>query len=231
LFATGRAWDQVRNSICYNNFNVKIVASHAGITVGEDGATHQAIEDIAIMRCIPNMKIIVPCDGPETREAVIAAAEKEGPVYIRLGRAKFPTIENKGKFEIGKVYALCEGENLTIVACGIMVNMALIAAEILRKEDIKVTVLNMHTIKPLDTDTLLKYAQRTKRFIVCEEHMVAGGLGSAVAEFLSENYPIPVLRVGIQNCFGQSGSPDDLLKEYGLTSQDIVCKARKIFAK
>lgn len=231
LFATGRAWDQVRNSICYNNFNVKIVASHAGITVGEDGASHQAIEDIAIMRCIPNMTIIVPCDGPETKEVVKAAVEKEGPVYIRLGRAKFPTIENKGKFEIGKAYSLCEGEDLTIVACGIMVSIALTAAEILRKENIKAAVLNMHTIKPLDKGTILKYAHRTKRFIVCEEHMITGGLGSAIAEFLSENYPIPVVRIGIEDRFGQSGSPEDLLKEYGLTPENIVSKAKKMVAK
>ncbi|MCM8778789.1 MAG: transketolase family protein [Candidatus Omnitrophica bacterium] len=231
LFATGRAWDQVRNSICYNNFNVKIVASHAGITVGEDGASHQAIEDIAVMRCIPNMTIIVPCDGPETREAVLKAVEKEGPVYIRLGRAKFPTIENKKQFEIGKAYSLCEGEDLTIVACGIMVNTALNAAAMLRKEHINAAVLNMHTIKPLDKETLLKYAHLTKYFIVCEEHMTTGGLGSAVAEFLSEMYPIPVIRIGIGDRFGQSGNPEELLKEYRLTAEDIVEKAKVLLKK
>ncbi|MCM8798207.1 MAG: transketolase family protein, partial [Candidatus Omnitrophica bacterium] len=231
IFATGRAWDQVRNSICYNNFNVKIVASHAGITVGEDGASHQAIEDIAVMRCIPNMTIIVPCDGPETREAVLASVEKEGPVYIRLGRAKFPTIENKKKFEIGKAYPLCEGKDLTIVACGIMVHIALAAAEELRKEKINVTLLNVHTIKPLDKETLLEYARLTQRFIVCEEHMVTGGLGSAVAEFLSEVYPVPVCRIGISDHFGQSGSPEELLKKYGLTARDIVEKAKVLVKK
>jgi len=231
LFATGRAWDQIRNSICYNNFNVKIVASHAGITVGEDGASHQAIEDIAVMRCIPNMTIVVPCDGPETREAVLAVAEKEGPAYIRLGRAKFPTLENKKKFELGKAYSLCEGEDLTIVACGLMVYHSLLAAEELRKEGIRATVLNMHTIKPLDGDTLLKYARLTRRFIVCEEHMITGGLGSAIAEFLSENYPIPIMRIGIRDRFGQSGSPEELLKEYQLTPQDIVLKAKELIKK
>lgn len=231
LFATGRAWDQIRNSICYNHLNVKIVASHAGITVGEDGASHQAIEDIAVMRCIPNMTIIVPCDGPETREAILAVAEREGPAYIRLGRAKFPTIENKGKFEIGKGYTLCEGKDLTIIACGLMVSHVLTAVEELRKEKIEATVINMHTIKPLDKETILKYAHLTKRILVCEEHMVTGGLGSAVAEFLSEVYPVPVTRIGVQDRFGQSGTPDELLKEYGLSWEKIVVKAKELVKK
>jgi len=231
MFATGRAWDQLRNSICYNNFNVKIVVSHAGITVGEDGASHQATEDIAILRVIPNLTIILPCDGPETREAVIAAVNCPGPVYIRLGRAKVPTIENKGKFELGKAYALCEGKDLTILACGIMVNEALKAARELLKEKIEATVLNVHTIKPLDTQTLLKFAKRTQRFIVCEEHMIIGGLFSAVAEFLAQTYPIPVVPIGIHNRFGQSGTPEELMKEYNLTAEDIVREAKRLLGR
>ncbi len=231
LFASGRAWDQVRNTICYNNFRVRIVASHAGITVGEDGASHQAVEDIAILRCIPNMTIVVPCDGPETREAILSAAVYPGPMYIRLGRAKFPTMENKARFEIGKAYSLRTGEDLTIIACGMMVNEALIAAQRLKEENIEAGVLNMHTIKPLDTETLLRFARSTGRFVVCEEHMTTGGLSSAVAEFLSETYPIPIARVGIRDRFGQSGSPQDLLQEYNLTSQDIVEEAKRLMRK
>lgn len=228
IFASGRAWDQVRNTICYSSLNVKIVASHAGITVGEDGASHQAIEDIAILRSIPNMTIVVPCDGPETRETVLAAIGRPGPMYIRLGRAKIPTLENKGKFGVGKAYPLCEGKDLTIVACGIMVKEALEAAQELRKENINPAVLNAHTIKPLDNETILKFAKDTRRFIVCEEHMVSGGLSSAIAEFLGEAYPIPIVRIGIRNRFGQSGSPQDLLREYNLTSQDIVREAKRL---
>jgi len=228
IFASGRAWDQVRNSICYNNFNVRIVATHAGITVGEDGASHQAIEDIAILRAIPNMTIVVPCDGPQTREAILASVSYPGPMYIRLGRTKVPTIENKGKFEIGKAYSLCEGRDLAIVACGIMVNEALAAAKELSKENIKATVLDVPSVKPLDNETILNLAKATGRFVVCEEHMVTGGLSSAIAEFLGETYPIPIARVGVRNRFGQSGTPQDLLKEYNLTSQDIICEAKRL---
>lgn len=231
IFASGRAWDQVRNTICYNEFNVKIVASHAGITVGEDGASHQAIEDIAILRSIPNLTIVVPCDGPETREAVLAAVDYPGPIYIRLGRAKFPTIENKGKFEIGRAYAFCEGKDLTIIACGIMVKEALKAAHELKQENIDVAVLNVHTIRPLDKETILKFAKKSRRFIVCEEHMVTGGLSSAIAEFLTEVYPIPIARIGIRDRFGQSGNPQDLLQEYNLTSQDIVREAKNLMKR
>ncbi len=231
IFASGRAWDQVRNTISYNNFNVRIVATHAGVTVGEDGASHQAIADMAIMRAIPNMTVVVPCDGPETRDVIKAAVEYSGPMYIRLGRSKVQTIENKGKFKIGLSYCLKEGDDITLVACGIMVKEALEAAEELKKENINASVLNVHTIKPLDEETILKFARKTNRFVVCEEHLVAGGLASAIAEFLSETYPIKIARIGIRNHFGQSGSPQDLLRVYNLTSSDILKEAKKLIGR
>lgn len=221
VFATGRAWDQVRNSVSYSNFNIKIVATHAGITVGPDGATHQALEDIALMRVIPNMKIIVPCDGPETKDAIIAAFETNGPFYIRLGRPKVPTIENKGEFKLGKAQVITEGDDVTIFACGIMVSEALAAAERLLSKGIKVRLINIHTIRPLDNEIILKAAKETKALVVCEEHSIIGGLASSIDEVVAENYPTKVMRVGIKNRFGQSGEPDELLKEYNLTSSDI----------
>jgi transketolase len=221
MFATGRAWDQVRNSIAYNNFNIKIVASHAGLTVGPDGASHQALEDIALMRIIPNINIVIPCDGPETHDAVMAAANTKGPFYIRLGRPKVPTIENKGKFTLGQAQLLKEGKDVTIIACGIMVAGALQAAENLLTKGIKAGVINVHTIRPLDKDLILNQARLSKGIIVCEEHTVIGGLASSIDEVISENYPSKVVRVGIRERFGQSGEPQDLLKEYHLTSVDI----------
>ncbi|MDD5155792.1 MAG: transketolase family protein [Candidatus Omnitrophica bacterium] len=221
MFATGRSWDQVRNSISYNNFNVKIVASHAGITVGPDGASHQALEDIALMRVLPNMTVVIPCDGPQAREAVVAAANTPGPFYIRLGRAKFPTIENKGQFQLGKAQVLTEGNDVAIVACGIMLQEAFTAASSLLKKGIKARVINMHTIKPLDRQVILEAAEETRGIVACEEHSVIGGLASGIDEVVSENHPTRVLRVGVKNKFGQSGEPADLLKEYGLTCLDI----------
>jgi transketolase len=221
MFASGRAWDQVRNTVCYNNFNVKIVATHAGVTVGPDGASHQAIEDIALMRAIPNMHVVVPCDGPQTRQAILACAGITGPFYIRLGRGKVPTIDNKGDFEFGKAQVLTEGKDVVIVACGIMVNEALAAAKNLLSKDIKSTVVNIHTIKPLDTDALSGLARRSRGIVVCEEHSVSGGLASAVAEALSAVCPVRIARIGVKERFGQSGEPSDLLKEYNLTSADI----------
>ena len=222
IFATGRAWDQVRNSIGYNNLNVKIVATHAGITVGPDGASHQALEDIALMKAIPSMNIIVPVDAPQTREAVIASLEKSGPFYIRLGRAKVPTIENKGKFELGKAQVLSEGSDASIIACGIMVERALEAAKnLLDKKKIKTRVINMHTIRPLDNQTILKAAKETKGLVICEEHNISGGLASAIDEVIAENYPVKALRIGVRDRFGQSGDPAELLKEYNLEVRDI----------
>jgi len=221
VFASGRAWDQVRLAIAYNNFNVKIVATHAGITVGPDGASHQALEDIALMRVLPNMNIIVPCDGPQTVDAIETAATVPGPFYIRLGRPKVPTIENKGNFKFGSAQLITEGNDVTIVACGIMVAEALIAVNNLAKKGIKVRLINMHSIWPLDNAAILKAARETKFIVVCEEHNVIGGLASSIDEVVAENYPVKVIRIGIRNRFGQSGEPEELLKEYNLTSSDI----------
>ena len=231
MFATGRAWDLVRNTICYNNFDVKIVASHAGLTVGEDGASHQAIEDISIMRSIPNLKIIVPCDGPETRDSVIAAFQTPGPFYIRLGRSKIETIDGKKPFKLGKSYVIKEGKDASIFACGIMLHEAIKAHEALKKEGISARVVNMHTIRPLDSEMIIKCAKETKRIVVCEEHSVIGGLASAVDEIICENVPTRTTRVGIKNRFGQSGAPSDLLKEYNLTDIDIVAAAKKVLSR
>ncbi len=206
MFATGRAWDQVRNTICYNNLNVKIVATHAGITVGEDGASHQSLEDIALMRVIPNMKVIVPCDGPQTAEAVIYAASNPGPFYIRLGRAKFATVECKDSFKFGKAQVLKQGNDITLVACGLMVGCALSAADELQKEGVSARVINLHTIKPLDEGAIIKAAKETKRIVVCEEHSTTAGVASCVAEVVVQNCPVPVAQVGINNRFGQSGT-------------------------
>ncbi|MBI4708185.1 MAG: transketolase family protein [Candidatus Omnitrophica bacterium] len=221
IFATGRAWDQVRNSVCYSNLDVKIVATHAGVSVGPDGASHQALEDIALMRVIPNIKIIVPCDGPQARDAVIAAANNKGPFYVRLGRPKIPTIENKGEFKLGKAQVLIDGTDVTVVACGIMVAEALAAVNELAKKGIKARLINVHTIRPLDAEVILKAAKETKAIVVCEEHSVIGGLASSIDEVVAENYPVKVVRVGVRNKFGQSGDPLSLLKEYNLTSSDI----------
>jgi len=228
MFATGRAWEQIRNTVCYNDFNVKIVATHAGITVGPDGSSHQALEDIVLMRAIPNMKIIVPCDGPQTREAVMCAATTPGPFYIRLGRAKVPTIENKGEFKLGKAQVMAEGTDVTIIACGVMVTEAYAAAQLLLADGIKCRLVNMHTIKPLDTEAVLKSARQTKGIVVCEEHTVIGGLASAVDEVVAENHPTKVIRVGVRGRFGQSGEPQELMQEYKLTSKDIVTAARAL---
>ncbi|TAM38258.1 transketolase family protein [bacterium] len=221
VFASGRAWDQVRTSISYNNFNVKIVATHAGITVGPDGASHQALEDIALMRVLPNMNIIVPCDGPQTADAVYAAANNPGPFYIRLGRPKITTIENKAGFELGKAQTLTSGNDVAIIACGVMTSEALLAVKSLAQKGIKARLINMHTIRPLDNEIILKSARETKLIVVCEEHNVVGGLASAVQEVVSENFPKKVICLGIRNRFGQSGEPAELLKEYNLTGQDI----------
>jgi transketolase len=228
MFATGRAWDQIRNTVCYNNFNIKIVASHAGISVGPDGSSHQAVEDIAIMRAIPNITIIVPCDGPETKDAVIAASNTPGPFYIRLGRSKVPTIENKKSFKIGKGCILQDGEDVSIIACGMMVKFAQEAAEHLKKEGISARLINIHTIKPLDNEIIIQAAKQTKGIVVCEEHAVVGGLASALDDVVLENHPVKVLRVGIKNRFGQSGEIEDLFKEYNLTTKDIVKTVKEV---
>lgn len=221
VFASGRAWDQVRLAVSYNNFDVKIAATHAGITVGPDGASHQALEDIALMRVLPNMNIIVPCDGPQTEDAIRAAASAPGPFYIRLGRSKFPTIENKGEFKLGQAQLITDGNDLTIVACGIMVSEAILAVQNLAQKGIKARLINVHSIRPLDSAIILKAARETKLIVVCEEHSIVGGLASSIDEVVAENSPVKVIRVGIRNRFGQSGEPEELLKEYNLTSQNI----------
>lgn len=224
IFASGRAFEQIRNSICYPELNVKIAATHAGLTVGEDGASHQAIEDLAIMRAIPNMTVICPCDDVETISAIKEVAAMKGPVYIRLGRSSVPTIndEKEYKFEIGKAVTLKEGKDVTIFATGIMVSEALKAAQILEKQGIDAQVINIHTIKPIDEKAVIEAAKKTGAVVTCEEHSVIGGLGSAVCEVLSEYCPVPVKRVGVMDMFGESGKPAELLKEYGLTADNIV---------
>ena len=221
VFAAGRAWDQVRVAISYNNFNVKIVATHAGITVGPDGASHQALEDIALMRVLANMNIIVPSDAPQTEDAILAAAHNSGPFYIRLGRSKVPTIENKGEFKFGRAQLLTQGDDLAIMACGSMVVQGLIAVKNLAAQGIKARLINLHTLRPLDREIILKAARETKLIVVCEEHNIFGGLASSVDEVVAENFPVKVLRIGVRNRFGQSGESEELLKEYNLSSLDI----------
>ncbi|MBP2629661.1 MAG: Transketolase, central region [Firmicutes bacterium] len=227
IFAAGRAFEQVRNSIAYPNLNVKIAATHAGLTVGEDGGSHQAIEDISLMRSIPNMTVINPADGKEAEEAIKAAVQYYGPVYIRLGRAATPDLHNEYyQFIWGKGEVLREGKDVGIIATGIMVAKALEAASKLEEEGIAATVINMHTIKPIDKELILETARLTGKIVTAEEHSVIGGLGSAVCEVLSQEYPTKVAMVGIKDKFGASGKPDDLLKQYGLTTEDIIAAVK-----
>ncbi|WP_353683338.1 transketolase family protein [Thermodesulfovibrio sp. 3907-1M] len=232
IFATGRAWEQIRQTVCYSYANVKIVATHGGITVGEDGATHQAVEDIALMRVIPRMSVIVPADAYETAQAIAVAAEYSGPVYIRLGRAKVPSVMPESyKFQIGKSHLFRVGKDVNIIANGIMVSEALKASEILNKEGIDTGVANFSSVKPLDTEALIKIAKSSKLIVTAEEHSIIGGLGSAVAEFVSENYPVAVKRIGIKDTFGCSGSWKELLKFYGLTAENIVQTVKDFFKR
>ena len=232
IFATGRAWEQIRNSICYTNLNVKIAASHAGIAVGPDGSSHQAIEDIAIMRVIPNMKVIVPADGVETEKAVAALIDTPGPAYLRLGRSGVPVIfdEKSYNFELGKASTLREGTDVTIIAVGTMVQLALEAAETLARDGVNARVLNMCSIKPIDADAIAAAARETGAIVTAEEHSVIGGLGSAVAEVVCETTPVPVLRIGVNDTFGRSGEAGELMEKYGLTAAGIVEAARKAMA-
>ncbi len=232
IFASERACEQVRNSICYPKLNVKIGATHAGISVGEDGASHQCCEDIAIMRSFPNITIFSPADAIEARAAVKAAIEIDGPVYLRLGRLNVPVIndENNFKFELGKGVTLKEGTDVTIISTGLMTEMALEACEKLKEEGISARVVNIHTIKPLDNDIIIKAAKETGALVVAEEHVAFGGLGSAVAEVVVQNYPVPVKMVNMGDRFGKSGKPDDLFKMYDLTPENIVEKAKEAVA-
>lgn len=229
VFSPGRSWDQVRVSCCYSNHNVKLYGGHAGISVGEDGATHQALEDIAITRCLPNMTVIVPCDAEEMRKATLAAASLPGTVYLRGGRPKIPLItKTTDTFEIGKANVLRRGEHVTIVACGIMVEKALRAAEQLAMSGVHAEVINMHTIKPLDEQALLRSAKKTDHVVTAEEHQIIGGLGSAVAESLAKKHPVRIECVGVHDTFGESGTYEDLIKKYGLDTKDIVRAVKKV---
>lgn len=232
VFATGRAFEQIRNSIAYTRLNVKIAATHAGITVGEDGGSHQSIEDISLMRSLPNMTVFVPADGVETAACIKAAAEIKGPVYIRLGRLGVPVIHGADfKFLPGEGVTLREGTDAAVMATGIMVGLALEAAEQLSAEGISVKVLDFHTIKPLDIFAVTEAARATGAVVTAEEHSIIGGLGSAVAETLAEHCPVPMKRVGIQDQFGQSGKPMELMEQYGLTAESIVAAVKEVMAR
>lgn len=223
VFATGRAFEIIRNSICYPNANVKIAATHAGITVGEDGGSHQSIEDIALMNSLPNMSILVPADAKETDEIIRYAAKHKGPVYIRLGRLNSEDIfDDNYKFEYGKGVCLHEGNDCTIVSTGLMTFTAMKACEILKGEGINVRLIHMPTIKPIDEEIIINAAKETKFILTCEEHSVIGGLGQIVSSVTAQSYPTKVVKLGINDMFGQSGTPNELLKEYGLTKENIV---------
>ncbi len=228
MFAAGRAFEQVRNTIGYPHLNVNIGATHAGISVGEDGASHQCCEDIALMRAIPGMTIINPADDVEARAAVFAAAAYDGPVYLRFGRLAVPVIfDSSYRFEIGKGIQLCEGTDVTIAATGLMVSEALAASEQLKNEGISAAVINISTIKPLDKDIIIKAAEKTGAIVTAEEHSIIGGLGAAVAETVCEAKPVPVVRVGVEDTFGRSGPAAELLHVFGLDAANIVAKAKK----
>lgn len=232
MFATGRGFEIIRNSAAYPKLNVKVCATHAGLTVGEDGASHQSVEDIAIMRAIPNMTVLVPADGVETEQMILEAAKFNGPMYVRLGRSAVPTLFDENyKFEIGKGVVVREGNDATIIACGIMVNEAVMAHETLKSEGINVRVINMSTIKPIDKEIIINAAKETGAIVTAEEHSIIGGLGSAVSEVVSEECPVVVKKVGVLDTFGESGTPGELLKKYGLTSDDIVKSVKEVIEK
>jgi transketolase len=231
-FSTSRVYDQIRQSIAYSGKNVKICASHAGLTLGEDGATHQVLEDIGMMKMLPHMTVIVPCDFNQTKAATIAIAEYEGPVYLRFGRPKWPnfTAENQD-FKIGKAQVLAEGTDISIFACGHMVWLAVEAAKTLAEKGISVELINIHTIKPLDEAAILKSIKKTGCIVTAEEHQINGGLGDSVANVASRSYPVPHEYVAVMDTFGESGKPTDLLKKYGLTKENIIAAAEKALAR
>lgn len=232
IFAVGRAFEQVRNAVAYPQLPVTVAATHAGITVGEDGATHQAVEDISLMRSVPGMTVIVPADATETAQAVRALAEYDKPAYLRLGRLAVESVmPDDYQFEIGKGCQLRSGNDAVIFACGLMVQEALAAADLLAAEGINVSVANIATIKPLDTELICRLAKQTGAVVTVEEHSINGGLGSAVAEALAENCPTPLIRVGMPDSFGQSGKPAELLAEYGLTAEDIAEKVKAVITR
>ena len=233
VFASERACEQIRNSICYPRLNVKVCATHAGLTVGEDGASHQALEDLAIMRALPNMTVISPCDALSANRAVKAIIDYDGPCYVRFGRAAVEDVytDETIKFEIGKANELLPGKDVTLIGNGIMVQESLKAAEILKAEGIDARVIDMHTIKPIDADAIIKAAIETGAIVTAEEHNISGGLGGAVAEVVCQNYPCPVRMVAVQEQFGKSGAPAELLEKYGLTAAEIVKKAKEAISK
>ncbi len=232
MFATGRAFEQIRNAVCYPKLNVKVCATHAGITVGEDGATHQSLEDIACMRVLPNMTVVVPADEAETTSVIEWAANYQGPVYVRLGRAGVDDTTPAGyQFVPGKSQTLVEGSDLTIIACGALVGPAVEGAKELAQAGISARVINMASIKPIDKDAIVKAAQETGAILTAEEHNVLGGLGSAVAEVVVQEAPVPMAFVGVQDSFGESGTPKELMAKYGLTAKDIVVAAKKLVAR
>ena len=231
-FATGRVYDQIRQCIAYSNKNVKIAASHAGVTLGEDGATHQILEDIGLMKMLPNMTVIVPCDYNQTMNATIAAAEYDGPVYLRFGRPKVPNFTPANqKFEIGKAQMIQEGKDVTIFACGHLVWKAMEAAQILKEQGIEAELINIHTIKPLDVEAVLKSVAKTRCVVTAEEHQRNGGMGDSIAQVLALNNPAPIEMVAVDDVFGQSGTPDELLKAYHLDTPDIVEAAKKVIKR
>ncbi|MDD4089059.1 MAG: transketolase family protein [Tissierellia bacterium] len=229
MFAAGRAFEIVRNTVAYPSLNVKIAATHAGLTVGEDGGSHQAIEDISLMRSIPNMTVINPADSREAEQAVLRAAEYVGPVYIRLGRMAVEDVyDDSYVFELGKGVLLREGKDVTIIATGLMVQEALKAYDILKEDGINARVINIHTIKPIDREIIISAAKETKAIVTAEEHSIIGGLGSAVLEVLSDEYPVPLKRVGVLDTFGESGKPKDLLEKYKLAADEIVKQVKEV---
>lgn len=232
MFATGRAFEQIRNAVCYPKLNVKVCATHAGITVGEDGATHQSLEDIACMRVLPNMTVVVPADEAETTSVIEWAANYQGPVYVRLGRAGVDDTTPAGyHFVPGKSQTLVEGSDLTIIACGALVGPAVEGAKELAQAGISARVINMASIKPIDKDAIVKAAQETGAILTAEEHNVVGGLGSAVAEVVVQEAPVPMAFVGVQDSFGESGTPKELMAKYSLTAKDIVAAAKKLVTR
>lgn len=229
VFGAGRAYEQIRNSICYPNLNVKVAVTHAGLTVGEDGATHQMLEDIALMRALPNMTVVVPADAAETAQVIRWAASYQGPVYIRMGRAKVEdVISPDAEFVPGKSTTLADGSDVTLMACGIMTQQALQAAKMLAEKGISARVINMSSIKPIDEAAIVKAAKETGAIVTCEEHTVMGGLGSAVAEVVVRHCPVPMAMVGTEDVFGQSGKASKVLKVYGLTPEHIALEAKKL---
>jgi len=246
VFSPGRAWDQMRVSVCYSKLNVKVVGAHGGISVGPDGATHQALEDIASVRVLPNIVVVVPCDKEQTKKVTLDAVAHKGPYYFRMGREKTPVITTKDTpFVLGKADVYREGKDVTIIGCGPLLYNALVAAEILSGNTdlakaytlnplpytLDVEVINCHTIKPIDVETLVASARKTKAVVTVEEHQITGGLGGAVAEALSKNYPVPIEMVGMQDCFGESGSSDELIEKYGMGVKDVIAAVQRVLKR